>query len=234
MRELSVIGKAQILIKAATGEQYGDGLLVTDMGVGFVDAYYPTDAVWVLGDWNNKRYVREGEPPLTKEETLPSRLAEALERIGVECEWLDEWHECCNCYRLLRTQPDSYSWKLDGLWIDDEGYMCSQCALQDVDACLEGYINNPRTAVTWLHEKDLSDAGYEQWEPDNPHQYANGWYEGQNDEPPAILERILRDNPDASVVFHISGVGQFDIHFTAWVAVVDEEGDEEGNEEDDV
>jgi hypothetical protein len=44
--------------------------------------------------------------------------------------------------------------------------------------------------------------------------YEAGWYDGQNDNPQDIYDR-LKDDYD--VVFSITGKGQFDTHFEAWV-----------------
>lgn len=213
------------LIHAAIGEDW-DSEMVSEVIDGFAEpSYGSTDAVIVLGDWNPPRYPREGdgEPPLTRAERLPVRLAAALERAGAEVAWCDEWAACGECYRAIRTEPDCYSWTMFGAYIEDEGYVCANCLKGNASSYLDRYINKPTMAITWLDASELIKLGYESW---GSRKFQNGWYEGQNDDPPKILDGIRSIHPDSKVVFLIDGVGQFDVHFSAWVKFEAEAEDE--------
>lgn len=225
MRELSTIDKASILIKAATGEPYGDGDMVTDLCVGYAEPGYGSDdAVVVFGNWNPKRFPRGDDEPLRKSESLPVRLGNALTAIGVECEWLDEWAVCEDCRRAMRTQPDSYGWTMYGAFVEDAcGYVCADCMVQDPESYLTDYLNEPTRAITWCEPKDLADIGFDKWEPGNPQDYENGFHPGQTDDPKEILSEILEIHPDAEVAFFIDGVGQFDVRFSAWVRLAEDD-----------
>lgn len=216
------------LIKAATGEEYGDGYTVTDLAIGYAEpGYGSNDSVIVFGNWNPKRFARGDDAPLTKAESLPERLAEAIERAGGHTEWLDEWATCGNCYRAMRTQADSYGWTMFGAYSEHIGeYTCAYCMREDIERCLEDWIDDPKRAVTWLSAHDLREQGWEQWEPGNPVYFESGWHPGQDDDPSAILETIKSRLPDASVLFHISHVQQFDIRFTAWIKLTETDEDE--------
>lgn len=211
---IEAMDKVQNLVNEFTGYPTGDGELVTDIYVGYAEPGYShnEDTIVVLGNWNAKRYPREGDAPLTEEENKGPILAEKLDAIeDVEVEWLDEWTGCDECWRAMRTQADSYSWQMYGAWIDDVGYICADC-LRKEPTSVEQYVNNPQTAITW--GAPLEEWGWVQWEPDNPVVYANGWHEGQNDDPKAIFEHLSSFYDE--VVFVIDGVGQFDVHFTVW------------------
>lgn len=220
MRELSTIDKAALLIKAACGEYYGDCDIVMDLCAGYAEPGYGNeDSVVVFGNWNNKRWLQPGDKPLTKEGSLPSRLGDALERIGVECEWYDEWAQCENCYKAFRTQADSYSWRMYGSYI--EGYVCVNCLLEDMESLVESLINNSDNALTFGTPANLTEIGFEKWEPNDPKTYENGFHPGQDDDPKTILAEILQWNQNAEVVFYISDVGQFDIRFSAFFRIGD-------------
>lgn len=76
--------KVSRLLTFALGEPYGDGYTVTDVIRGYAEPGYGSDdSVIVLGNWNPKRWPRDGEPALTPEENLGPRLADALDRKSV-------------------------------------------------------------------------------------------------------------------------------------------------------
>lgn len=217
------------LIKAATGEEYGDGDRVTDIGRGIAEpGYGGSDVVWVMGNWNPKRYPRDGEPPLTKEENIGPRLANALERIGVELLWLDEWMTCGHCYKAIRCEPNSYSWQ--PYYVDDGeccDRMCLDCFAEfysDSDQGLRdfGFINDPQRAVpdSLATDAQLGQWGYER----HNGVFENGWY-GREDDPEAVFNAIQERNPSADVVFRIDQNQQFCLRFTAWVKQVWREHD---------
>lgn len=220
----TTLEKTRRLVRAATGEEYGDGYIVTNVVVGYAEPGYGDDeSVIVFGNWNPKRFPMNDDPPLTKNESLPVRLAIALDRVGAECQWLDEWATCEVCHRAMRIEADSYSWQMYGAFVEDAaGYVCADCMKQHLDSYLEDYINEPTRCVTWLSATELAAAGWTQWEPDDPHTYENGWYLGQTDDPKKVTEEIRRFHPedDVSILFLLNGVGQFDINFSAWTKEV--------------
>jgi hypothetical protein len=203
--------RAHRLIRAATGEEYGDGYIITDVGTGISEPGYGGDTVvWATGDYNPKRWVRDGDAPLTPAESLPERLGRALERQGVECLWLDEWIRCNDCFKLFRTTGDSYSWQMYGYFVNDCEPVCADCLTwDDVEADV---VNSPTHAVLDTWGIDLTDHGYVQ----AGDYYENGWFPGQDDDPQTIMERLHADG-HPEVVFSLDRVQQFDARFTAYV-----------------
>lgn len=190
---------AASLIRHATGEEYGDGVTVTNVGTGYAEPGYASDAMWVTGDWNGE---------------TGSALFTALEGIGVECEWLDEWTECQECFRLVRTAANSYGWQASYAWLEDCGPTCHECLVKYGDDALADYLNDAHKAITWCGPDHLATLGFVRYGED---EYENGWHPGQTDDPAAITATIRETMPEHDIVFLIDSVGQFDMRFSAYV-----------------
>lgn len=227
---LTTAQKVSRMLGYVFGDEYGDGMIVTNVISGYAEPGYGSflsdeTPVVVLGDWNPKRFPRDGEAPLTPVESLPERLAASLERLGAEIEWLDEWDSCSECYRAIRTQPDSYSW-MPSFIETDNGRVCHECAIDGGEDYLTDYIGNPDKCVTWCEPSHVEQFGYVKWSPGDPHDYESGWHPGQNDDPRVIFDQITDVHPDAEVIFFLDSSGQFDIRFSAYVRVPDQEDSE--------
>lgn len=203
---LDVLESAQRLVKAGTGEPYGDGMTVMNIGKG---TEYDNEKVWVTGNWNGE---------------LGGRLFKALDRIGVDAEWYDEYDQCFDCLKLLRAKPDSYMWQPQYLRTEECECVCFECLDLSDDSVLEefGYIDNFDKAVPDKLGEKLDSWG---WAPFNG-TYESGWHPGQDDQPDVIFDKIKEKSPELSIVFRLDEVSQFYIRFTAWVK------DRRENEED--
>ena len=184
------------IVKAGTGEEYGDYSTVMDIGIGTEQG---SDVVWATGNWNGE---------------LGGRLFKALERIGVECEWYDEYDQCHDCQKLIRVRSDSYHWQPQYLSCDD-GRVCLDCIDTSNDDVLDefGFIDNFDKCIPDVLGNHLEEWG---WAPYNG-VYENGWHPGQTDDPHVIFDKIKEQNPHMSIVFRLDEVSQFYIRFTAWV-----------------
>lgn len=240
------------LISAALGTDRDDVLdfeRVTNFGVGYASSEYgTTDTVWVLGNWNDKYEYLDDEARKTNLDAdqfgrvlvdgRMGRLAAALERIGVECEWLDEWNECNDCWRLIRTSADSYAFTLDAILTMD-GYICSDCAMKDIENSLvdgnfvwrvvEGEVEEPEGshAVSFCSTSDLEAIGFKLWtgnpEGSKDGRLESGWHPGQTATPPDVAAEIAEAlDCDAEIVFYLDEASQFYVGFSAWVRRVDE------------
>lgn len=200
------------LIEAAYGEDFYQDEIVTEWGIGMAEpGYGDEETVWVFGNWNPKRFRREGDAPLTNEESKPVRLANALDKYaGAELLWLDEWFQCQNCYMAFRCEADSYSWTMFGVITEYGDILCGNCVeFSDLE---EEYINEPSKAL--VLNFDLDEEGFELYNTER--RYENGWYDGQTDDPASILENAHAEGWEEGV-FKVDGVGQFDTHFSLWV-----------------
>jgi hypothetical protein len=150
-----------------------------------------------FGNWNDKGY----------------RLANILDRMGYEVEWLDEWTTCTHCYGAFRTQPDCYSWQMHGAFLElDCEMVCGDCLTANPDWLTEDVQNNPRKAIT-IHGFDhaLEAAGWHMIPGDA---WRNGWY-GREDNPEEIVQSHVPRRHD--YVFVIDYVSQFELAFRLWI-----------------
>ena len=198
------------LVRAATGEEYGDGLTVMDMGVGIVDG--DPDTVWVTGDWNDDKRI----DPKTREwvtiDDTASRLAAALERVGAEVWWHDSTQQCAECHQLIDTEVMFGT--VPSIWVDGHGDTCLGCVEADINAYVDEYINDATRALpSQLDDAVMTAAGWERLDDD----YRSGWY-GREDEPEEILAAVLqRAGDDAEAVFQVTGAHMFELSFIVWL-----------------
>ena len=141
--------------------------------------------------------------------------AHRLEAAGYATEWCDEWAECSTCYKAMRTQADSYSWKRSYVEVEGE-LLCATCAKDDTEAYLDTLRGDP-LAVHTLDSIDLAEQGYSRFDRD----FENGLYPGQDDSPQAIAT-VLRAQGIEDFIFSLDGVGQFDVRFGVWMRPADE------------
>jgi hypothetical protein len=131
----------------------------------------------------------------------------------VEGEWSDEWHQCSDCYRIVRNSGDSYMWQPFYTMINECEPVCGDCLIKMGDEALEDYVNNSDRVVTWCDESHLESLG---WQRDNPRQYENGWHPGQDDNPATIMAGIQEADPNLDVLFWLDESSQFYIGFSAF------------------
>lgn len=154
------------------------------------------------------------------------RIFAQMEAQGVEMHWNDEWwidHETGKAYR---TQADSYSWQSSIQWNEDIcDYMTPD---HDFDVWIEWAVNNTSRCLMARYRSDLEAAGFTQWEPNDPHRYHSGWYEGMTDDPVKVRAEIDRwsDNQE-DVVFLLDETSQFYVGFSAWTRPTTEDDDDD-------
>jgi hypothetical protein len=84
----------------------------------------PDCGIVATGNWN-KITTWRNEQTFTISD-VPSRIAKLFEKLGIPTEWSDEWVECSHCGKLVRSQPDSMSWKPSYTMGDGELW-CHEC-----------------------------------------------------------------------------------------------------------
>lgn len=182
---------------------------VTDIGTnGYAEPGYtdPESGIIVLGNWNDDEAGFGGQDEDGEDQTL----SDALEALGAEIEWLDEWDKCADCGKMVRTSPDSYGWQRS-YWLHQDGdCICSECVLKDPSEYLESLEGQTDKALTF--SLDLSEHGYRKLD----ESYENGLYGGQADEPGKI-GAALEAQGITRYIFEIDSVGQFDLRFSVWV-----------------
>ena len=187
-------------------------------------------------DWENtgKEFV------LTKrglKRRRMKRIADFIEKYfngEVSVGWSDEWAGCGDCYKAFRTSPDCYGW-LPYYVMGDGWIMCGECGKENMEDCLEEYIDNDQKAIMdWLMDS-AEKAGFV-CALDDPYfgekackRFQTGLHEHQNDTPKKALEELyLLCDEDVDkgreffetkyeYLFAITGKGQFDIDWTVLI-----------------
>jgi len=182
---------------------------ITIYACGYAEPGYPDEPCPVaLGDWN--AIVLPVSDGVTQVDNTPIRTGKLLERAGVDLQWYDEWIACDVCGRLVRTQPNSYSWRAS-YWMDEDATcLCAECTFDDTEDYLQSHENRPRQAVTLRCNPALY--GYHLWQAG----LANGFHPGQDDDP-ALLADQLRSLGATRFLFTLDGTGQFDLEFSVYV-----------------
>lgn len=169
----------------------------------------PKSGVICLGNWNKDRDWRQNIDLHTEKNGILRQLARYT---TVAFEWEDEWAECCECGKLVRTKPDSYSW-MRYYWDSDDGAVCGDCVTEHPEEYLRYLEDNPRSCETL--GLDLEGLGYVKYGDEDEH-FENGLYGGQRDDP-QVIAKSLRGRGISRFIFNLDGVGQFDMDFTVWI-----------------
>lgn len=149
------------------------------------------------------------------------------ERIGVwiekhfpdiELSWDDEWTNCSNCYKAVRTLPDCYSWTPSYLWASDCEILCLDCATEWPEDIIDHYKNDYYMAIVPDFYPTLIEHGFICYSPDEYCQrFETGWHPGQTDDPKKVAKDIEENLPDYDYIFKIDSVGQFDTHWSVFL-----------------
>lgn len=175
---------------------------------GYAEPGYDGNVV-ALGNWNELREYDNQNNTCKTIDNTPSRLAAVLEKIGVEIEWEDEWNVCCECGRLVRKEPDSYSWQRSYVE-SDEGAVCMECLdPEDHLVDLEGQEDRANT----IRKINPAKYGYILLKDD----YESGWHRGQDASPKKIAEVLRNKFGVERFLFNVDNVGQFDMSFSVYV-----------------
>lgn len=131
--------------------------------------------------------------------------------LGAEIVFSDEYCLCNDCRKSVRTSPDSYSW-VAPMFLDDVGYVCEDCCMSYSDEMLEAYKNSPKAIPTCFNLENLGLVKI------NEDGLANGLFEGQNDDPKAIIE--LLNDLGVDVWFEVQPC-QFSCSFDVYIKEAD-------------
>lgn len=179
------------------------------------DAYYmfaddDGDDFLIVDSWDDVHKIQKAlEPGFEPRNDYDSSV---LDKYFPGSTWgfSDSYDTCSKCGKLIRTEPDSYSWEPD-FFVNDGELVCGDDVRDDPDAYLETLYNNPKMANTILTDSDLRNLGFELIKDG----YESGMYD-RHDDPEDILEKAKKEHPGMTFVFSISSNGQFATRFELW------------------
>lgn len=165
----------------------------------------PDCGIIALANWNPRSFDRKAHKSLR----TMSRVADLLERLGVACEWSDEWNTCDDCGKIVRTSADCYSWQPSyARWGD--ACVCRDCLDRCADDYLEHLEGNDTSCVPF--DLDMEQYGYRLLQD----RFEHGLHHGQ-DADPRKIGAALRKIGVHRYVFKLDANGQFDSQFSVWV-----------------
>jgi len=169
--------------------------------------------VIAFSNWNSVRYKDSEEK---KEDFTMESLAELLEKDGHSVEWEDEWTQCSDCMKAIRTSPNSYDWTKYGYDDCENGVtICGDCVKEDPDEYIEWLKGDARKCNVLLSEDTLADYNYCKLEGN----YETGLHQGMNDDPQKVAER-LEELGVEDYIFNLSDKSQF---YLTWEVFVHED-----------
>lgn len=169
----------------------------------------PESGIVVKANWN-KNFD-------TEDKTMP-QLANVLDTLDIAIERCDEWTGCQECYRAVRTSPNSYGW-CPSYTICGGTLVCLECAdAEEHFLDLEG----SSTSINQIEQFDPSKNGYFLICND----FERGLHRGQ-DADPRIIAKLLSGSGFKRFIFNLDSKGQFDMDFSVWLHK-DEAGGELG------
>lgn len=137
----------------------------TDGESAYADPSVGREPIVAIGNWNEIDTYGRLTQTRVEISDIPVRLGRAFARLGIPCEWSDEWTTCGECGRLVRTQADSMSWVPYHVYHDGE-ITCHACvdatqipgttkadlldAMASLGACEQ--------ATAWVTEQHTTDA----------------------------------------------------------------------------
>lgn len=116
--------------------------------------------------------------------------------FATEDSWVyaDESFVCWECGKCFRIETTGYA----NFWVCNDGILCKDCVKKEPEPYVEYLTNNPNTANTLLDKEDFEKLGFVV----GNQTFENGLY-GVNDNPTEIFNNILKEHPNAEVVFDI-------------------------------
>ena len=178
---------------------------------GYAEPGCHSEEVVATGNWNDVSKYNSLTNKQERISNLPSRILALFEKMGIVCEWSDEW-AACSCGKLVRTQGDSYSWTAS-YQLNDGELTCIDCLKDDPESyllSLEGDSNVANTIHCIRPEKN----GYVKMNEDNS--YETGFHPGQHDDPKKVAKE-LEAKGLYRYLFNIDAVGQFDTRWSVYV-----------------
>lgn len=186
--------------------------------------------------WNRFDHKYEGRTDILTDSGLRrkkmanlAKLVEYLEKKGAaQLQWEDEWMACSDCYKAVRSSPDSYCWEPSYVWTSDCEIVCRNCWENFIDDIIDYYKSDEHygfsnKALPSDFCEILENQGFTCWQDRKPWEneescahYETGWHPGQNDDPKKVFAEIMKDSGDWEVIFVITSRGQFDIGWSAF------------------
>lgn len=198
----------EIAQRAAPSQQGRSALESIRTCAGYAEPGYdePECGVIAFGNWNKITEYKDGKSTVIDD--YPRRVGDLFEKLGVECEWSDEWDMCTDCDKAVRTHGNSFFWRPAYGHISGD-LVCQECILKDPAEFLEERENEEK-GITF--DIDLEKAGYKLL----LDSLENGFHPGQ-DASAELIAKNLKKLDVTRFLFKLDANSQFYSTFSVWV-----------------
>jgi hypothetical protein len=149
---------------------------------------------------------------------------------SIEYGFNDEYYNCDNCYTtIFRISPDSYNWSPEYLNLDDFGFLCKDCAMEN----LEDYIIEIQNSIKSGIPKSLPDIFFNELNTEsewsrvlNPldtysGEFNSGMYESSGKDNPKKQGKLIKSIGDNNLsmldcIFVVSN-SQFEVDWSIYI-----------------
>lgn len=166
-----------------------------------------SDGMHIAGNWSNVDKWNKETNKRDLVSDLPSRLCDIFEKMGIEIEWSDETTGCTECGKMIRTEPDCYSWQPS--FVEN---LCHECIESDPVAHLESLEGDPNTRNT-IVGIDPADHGYVCVQ----EKLESGWHEGMTADPKKIAAELEKKGI-TRFLFNLDETSQFYSTWSVFIA----------------
>lgn len=171
------------------------------------------DKPLLVADWNIY-YEDNGKKHISHK--LLSWAEDYFEDI--EFSWNDEWTNCSDCYKAVRTSPTHYGWLPSYMWTSDCSIACVECYEDQAEDIIETYRNDTNKAIMPEFYPILEQNGFICYSPDEYCKcFETGFHPGQNDDPKRVAKDIESELPNYDYIFKINSCGQFDLQWSVFL-----------------
>ena len=211
MDVLKVIDRANKIFEIALRMANGNPSVVNRIAAiglhtnGYAEPGYNAELI-ATGNWNEIDQYDAATKSRILISDLPKRIEKLFSQMGIACEWSDEWTTCDDCGKLVRTQPDSYSWTPSFCTVDCSE-ICIDCISEEPDYYFETLEGTAEKVNAF---RTLNPANYEYVRIDKT-------YDGKDNA--RIVAKELEKKGISRYLFSLDEKTQFDIKYSAFVHI---------------
>lgn len=165
--------------------------------------YSSVSGLVATGNWNVIDEYDSVKKMRVKISDLPARISNLFEKMGIECEWSDQWSDCSECGKLFRTDPDCHSWLPSFVVTKNCDHVCHECVRKDPEFYLSEMEGNSDNLCTIRGI--------------NPGNYGYIKIADERNDSSDKIEKELSQKKVHRFLYNIDSVGQSDAHWGVYV-----------------
>lgn len=98
------------------------------------------DEITVLGNWNTVDRLDKVSRKWVAHSNTMREISIALDKEGINTEWIDEWSLCGECGKIFRVEADCFGWEPSFVFMEHNEVICRLC-LKSRPSLVEDYLD---------------------------------------------------------------------------------------------